>query len=119
MKSRILGLLPVRLSGVSESAMVRSRMYQRILGFMIVPVLALSNQAHAALEEVTFQVPQVIDPSAPAVIVGSMSGYFFFDTSQVTGGLRPVFEDPRFPPGGLGTVNVGFGAGPSGAVTVT
>jgi hypothetical protein len=42
-----------------------SKMYQRILGFVIVPLLALSNQAHAALEEVTFQAPQVFDPSVP------------------------------------------------------
>lgn len=124
MKSRILGLLPVGLSAVSGSAMAPSRTYQRILAFAIVPVLALSHQAHAALEEVTFQASQVIDPNAPfgplgPVTVGSLSGYFFFDTSQVTGGLRPVSQVPGAPPGAPGTAEVFFGAGPSGAETLT
>lgn len=99
-------------------------MYQRMLAVVIVPILALSNQAHAALEEVTFQVQQVFDQNAPLgplgpVTVGSLSGYFFFDTSQVTGGLRSVFQRPGVPPGGPGTANVFFGAGPSGAETIT
>jgi PEP-CTERM motif-containing protein len=51
--------------------------------------------------------------------VGSLSGYFFFDTSQVTGGLRPVFQRPGAPPGAPGTAVVFFGAGPSGAETIT
>jgi hypothetical protein len=97
---------------------------QRILGFVIVPLLALSNQAHAALEEVTFQVPQLVDLSPPIpplgpVGVGSLSGYFFFDTSQVTGGLRSVFQVSGVPPGGPGTVSAEFGAGPTGAATIT
>jgi hypothetical protein len=50
--------------------------------------------------------------------VASVSGYFFFDTSQVTGGLRPVFQIPQ-PPGGIGTAVVFFGVGPSGAETIT
>ena len=101
-----------------------SKIYQGILGFAIVPLLALSNQAHAALEEVTFQASQVFDPSAPfgqlgPVPVGTVSGYFFFDTSQVTGGLRPVSQVPGAPPGAPGTAEVFFGAGPSGAETIT
>ena len=121
MKLRILELLAVGLSGVSGSAMAPSRKYQRILGFMIAPVLALSNQAHAALEEVTFQAPQVFDTSAPIppghlgpVIVGSLSGYFFFDTSQVSGGLRPVFENPTIPPVALGRWTSPLAPGPVG-----
>jgi PEP-CTERM motif len=104
--------------------MAPSRMYPRILGFVIVSVLALSNQAHAALEEVTFQAQQVFDPNAPfgplgPVTVGSLSGYFFFDTSQVTGGLRPMSQVPGAPPGAPGTAVVFFGAGPSGSETIT
>ena len=94
-------------------------MKSRILGFAIVPLLALSNQAHAALEEVTFQAPQVFDQEAPAPPPNSISGYFFFDTSQVTGGLRPVSQVPGAPPGAAGTAVVFFGAGPSGAETLT
>jgi hypothetical protein len=100
------------------------KMYERILISVIVALLALSNQAHAALEEVTFQAPALFDLNIPIppggpVNLGSLSGYFFFDTSQVTGGLRPVFQVPGVPPGGPGTVSAQFGAGPSGAETIT
>src|SRR6185437_7719504 len=121
MKPRILGFLALALSGVSRSAMAPSKMYRRILAFVIVPVLALSNQAHAALEEVTFQAG-VVDASVFPIgghEIGFLSGHFFFDTSQVTGGLRPVFQHPGVPPGGPGTVSAFFGAGPSGAETLT
>ena len=100
-----------------------SKMYQRTLGVVIVAVLALSSQARAQLMEVTFQAPGLFivpgsgNPGGP--IPENMTGYFFFNTSTVTGGLRFPFASPGLLPGQPGTVNVSFGAGPSGAITVT
>jgi hypothetical protein len=63
-------------------------------------------------------VPGSENPGGP--LPEYMTGYFFFNTSQVTGGLLPVFYPPNRSPGEPGTVDVGFGGGPSGgAITVT
>jgi hypothetical protein len=96
-----------------------SKISPRVLSVVIVTAVAVSSQARAALEEVTFQAPVPVVLAGPTggPIPLSLSGYFFFDTTQVTGGLRPVFQRPAAP-GEPGTASVSFGAGPSGAETI-
>jgi hypothetical protein len=100
-----------------------SKMYQRILGAVIVAVLALSGQARAALEEVSFQAGLAVLPGSPmpgGPVPLTWSGHFFFQTLPVTGALRPVSGwAPGTPPGTPGNEDVFFGAGPSGTQTST
>ena len=100
-----------------------SKMCQRTLSVVIVAVLALSGQARAALEEVSFQAGLAVLPGSPmpgGPVPLTWSGHFFFQTLPVTGALRPVSAwGPGSPPGAPGTADVFFGAGPSGTQTIT
>ena len=84
----------------------------------------LSRTAPAEIMEVTFQdlggvevVPGSAQPGGPVPV--AVAGDFFFNTSAVTGGLRPTFQLAGAAPGAAGTAEVFFGAGPPGTETIT
>jgi len=80
--------------------------------------------ASADIEEVTFTAagePLFGSPNPGGPQPFELAGTFFFDTTQVTGGLRSVFQQPGSPPGAAGTAEVFFQAQglPEGSLTIT
>ena len=91
-------------------------------GLVLVACALLLQTAWADIEEVTFtadgqSADQAPNPGGPVPV--ELSGTFFFDTTQFTGGLRPVFELPGSPPGSAGSAQVFFQGLPGGSLTAT